>query len=206
MWKKVFKIFAILYFPLLIFSLVLFIYQKNVQIKSFSLLQEREAIMKRKSFIDLFQAPIQNANYWSKLKFPKDYDPLNTHRAFMEPYLEIIKGITHYDQFRFLDLNGKEFFRVQRKGKVVLNDIKWIEALGDYVKLVTNEGNIVILSTMKSFEKQLPGDKFLRIHKSYIVNLEKIEKFNSKIVQVAGTQVPLSRHKKNELADALYNV
>jgi DNA-binding LytR/AlgR family response regulator len=93
-----------------------------------------------------------------------------------------------------------------KKRKVVLNDIKWIEALGDYVKLVTNEGNIVILSTMKSFEKQLPGDKFLRIHKSYIVNLEKIEKFNSKIVQVAGTQVPLSRHKKNELADALYNV
>jgi hypothetical protein len=34
----------------------------------------------------------------------------------MEPYLEIIKGITPYDQFRFLDLNGKEFFRVQRKG------------------------------------------------------------------------------------------
>ncbi len=71
---------------------------------------------------------------------------------------------------------------------------------------MTNEGNIVTLSTMKSFEKQLPEDKFLRIHKSYIVNLEKIEKFNSKIVQVAGTQVPLSRHKKNELADALYNV
>ncbi len=116
MWKKVFKIFAILYFPLLVFSSALFIYQKNVQIKNFSLLQERETIMKRKSFIDLFQVPIQNANYWSKLKFPKDFDPLNTHRAFMEPYLEIIKGITPYDQFRFLDLNGKEFFRVQRKG------------------------------------------------------------------------------------------
>jgi|GEM_PF-5842290 len=116
MWKKVFKIFAILYFPLLILSLVLFIYQKNVQIKNLSLLQERETIMKREFFIDLFHAPIHNAIYWSKLKFPKDFNPLNTHVTFMKPYLKIIKGITDYDQFRFLDLNGKEFFRVQRKG------------------------------------------------------------------------------------------
>jgi len=93
-----------------------------------------------------------------------------------------------------------------KKRKVVLNDIKWIEALGDYIKLVTNEGNIVILSTMKSFAEQLPEDKFLRIHKSYIVNLEKVEKFNSKNVEVDGRQVPLSRNKKSELADALYNV
>ncbi len=89
--------------------------------------------------------------------------------------------------------------------KVVLNDIKWVEALGDYIKVVTNEGNIVILSTMKSFEKQLPEDKFLRIHKSYIVNLEKVEKFNSKNIEVEGRQVPLSRNKKNELMEALSN-
>jgi len=93
-----------------------------------------------------------------------------------------------------------------KKRKVILNDIKWVEALGDYIKVVTNEGNIVILSTMKSFEKQLPEDKFLRIHKSYIVNLEKVEKFNSKNIEVEGRQVPLSRNKKNELMEALYNV
>ncbi len=93
-----------------------------------------------------------------------------------------------------------------KKRKVILNDIKWIEALGDYIKLVTDEANIVILSTMKSFEKQLPEDKFLRIHKSYIVNLEKVEKFNSKNVEVSGRSIPLSRNKKTELAEALSNV
>ena len=92
-----------------------------------------------------------------------------------------------------------------KKRKVILNDIKWIEALGDYIKLVTDEANIVILSTMKSFENQLPADKFLRIHKSFIVNLEKIEKFNSKNVEVGGRQIPLSRNKKTELAEALQN-
>ncbi|WP_273274730.1 LytR/AlgR family response regulator transcription factor [Maribacter polysiphoniae] len=93
-----------------------------------------------------------------------------------------------------------------KKRKVVLNNIKWVEALGDYVKLVTDEANIVILSTMKSFEQQLPEDKFLRIHKSYIVNLEKVEKFNSKKVEVAGRLIPLSRNKKTELMEALNGV
>lgn len=92
-----------------------------------------------------------------------------------------------------------------KKRKVILNDIKWVEALGDYIKLVTDEANIVILSTMKSFEKELP-EKFLRIHKSYIVNLERIEKFNSKNVEVSGQSIPLSRNKKTELAEALSNV
>ena len=93
-----------------------------------------------------------------------------------------------------------------KKRKVILNDIKWVEALGDYIKLVTDESNIVILSTMKAFEKQLPAEKFLRIHKSYIVNLERIEKYNSKAVEVAGRSIPLSRNKKTELAEALSNV
>ena len=61
-------------------------------------------------------------------------------------------------------------------------------------------------ATMKAFEKQLPSDKFLRIHKSYIVNLERIEKYNSKNVEVAGRSIPLSRNKKTELAEALSNV
>jgi len=118
------------------------------------------------------------------------------------------RAVAKYEQMHKVN-EDEEYIFVKsnlKKRKVVLNDIKWIEALGDYIKVVTNEGNIIVLSTMKSFEKQLPEDKFLRIHKSFIVNLEKVEKFNSKNVQVAGRQVPLSRNKKNDLADALYNV
>jgi DNA-binding LytR/AlgR family response regulator len=118
------------------------------------------------------------------------------------------RAVANYEQMH-MSTEEEEYIFVKsnlKNRKVVLNDIKWIEALGDYIKLVTNEGNIVILSTMKSFEKQMSEDKFLRIHKSYIVNLEKVVKFNSNIVEVAGTQVPLSRHKKNALSEALYKV
>tara|TARA_R110002051_G_scaffold262693_1_gene322557 strand:- start:857 stop:1600 length:744 start_codon:yes stop_codon:yes gene_type:complete len=117
------------------------------------------------------------------------------------------RAVANYEQINKQN-EEEEYIFVKsnlRQRKVVLNDIMWVEALGDYVKLVTNEGNVVILSTMKSFEQKLPKEKFLRIHKSYIVNLEKVEKFNSKTVEVAGNQVPLSRNKKNELEQALYN-
>ncbi|MEP0731733.1 MAG: LytTR family DNA-binding domain-containing protein, partial [Nonlabens ulvanivorans] len=49
----------------------------------------------------------------------------------------------------------------------------------------------------------LPSDEFLRIHKSYIVNLRKIEKFNSKAVELGSEVLPLSRNRKSELIDAL---
>lgn len=118
------------------------------------------------------------------------------------------RAVANYEQINKLE-EDEEYIFVKsnlRQRKVVINDIKYVEALGDYVKLVTNEGNVVILSTMKSFEQKLPKDKFLRIHKSYIVNLEKIEKFNRKIIIVAGSQIPLSRHKKTELEEALFNI
>lgn len=87
--------------------------------------------------------------------------------------------------------------------KVFLNKLKYIEALGDYVKFVTEKDTFVVLATMKSFEKELPNDKFLRIHKSYIVNLEKVERYNSKNIEIDKQQIPLSRHKKSNLIEAL---
>ncbi|MCM4161168.1 response regulator transcription factor [Antarcticibacterium flavum] len=87
--------------------------------------------------------------------------------------------------------------------KVFLNKLKYIEALGDYVKFVTEKDTFVVLATMKSFEEQLPRDQFLRIHKSYIVNLEKVERYNSKNIEIDKQQIPLSRHKKSNLIDAL---
>ncbi|GAL01595.1 MULTISPECIES: LytR/AlgR family response regulator transcription factor [Nonlabens] len=90
-----------------------------------------------------------------------------------------------------------------KKRKVYLKELKYIQALGDYVKLITEDDSLVVLSTMKSFENELPSDEFLRIHKSYIVNLRKIEKFNSKAVELGSEVLPLSRNRKSELIDAL---
>lgn len=90
-----------------------------------------------------------------------------------------------------------------KKTKLFMNEILWVEANGDYVKIITNEKKTLILSTMKAFAKKLPKEKFLRIHKSYTVNLEKIENFNGSTVEINGQVIPLSRHKKEALIEAL---
>ena len=51
-----------------------------------------------------------------------------------------------------------------KKRKVYTKDIKWVEALGDYVKVITSKSNIIVLSSLRNFEKKLPTNKFLRIH------------------------------------------
>ena len=90
-----------------------------------------------------------------------------------------------------------------KKRKIYLTNIKWIEALGDYIKLITTSDNIIILSSLKSFEKELPREKFMRIHKSFIVNLDKIETYNNKCVFIDSEEIPLSRNKKTELETVL---
>ncbi len=90
-----------------------------------------------------------------------------------------------------------------KKLKIYTSKIKWIEAYGDYVKVVTEDDNHLVLSTMKSFEVDLSKDKFVRVHKSFIVNIDKIEKFNSKFAEIGPNKIPLSRNKKEDLVKAL---
>lgn len=87
--------------------------------------------------------------------------------------------------------------------KVFISKINWIEAFGDYVKIITEEENHLVLSTMKSFENELPKERFLRVHKSFIININKVQRFNSKFAEIGNTKIPLSRNKKEELAKAL---
>lgn len=90
-----------------------------------------------------------------------------------------------------------------KKMKIYTSKIKWIEAYGDYVKVVTEEDSNLVLSTMKSFENDLSKEKFIRVHKSYIINIDKVERFNSRFAEIGITKIPLSRHKKEYLVKAL---
>jgi len=101
------------------------------------------------------------------------------------------------DEFIFVKSNLK-------KRKIYLNKLKYVEALGDYVKLIMEDSDpVVVLATMKSFENQLAEGRFLRVHKSFIVNLNKVERYNSRNIEIDGEQIPVSRHKKGALNEAL---
>jgi DNA-binding LytR/AlgR family response regulator len=92
-----------------------------------------------------------------------------------------------------------------KKIKIALADVKWVEAFGDYIKVVTDSESHLVLSTMKAFKEELPKNKFVRVHKSFIVNIDKVERFNSKFAEIGVSKIPLSRDKKNDLRDALEN-
>lgn len=92
-----------------------------------------------------------------------------------------------------------------KKIKVYLSKIKWIEAFGDYLKVITEEESMLVLSTMKSFENELPKNQFVRVHKSYIVNINKIVKYDSKSLEIGKTKIPLSRNRKEDLRETIAN-
>jgi DNA-binding LytR/AlgR family response regulator len=83
--------------------------------------------------------------------------------------------------------------------KVAYGDILYIEAFADYVKIwISEEKRLVTLQTMKSMEHGLPADKFIRVHRSYIVALDKITAVNSTSVVVANREIPVGKiYKEN---------
>ena len=83
--------------------------------------------------------------------------------------------------------------------KIKLSEIQYIEALSDYVSIYTDKGRFVLLGTMKGMETKLDPNQFIRIHRSYIVNLHRIESFQEGYVKIDENQLPVSRGAKENL-------
>lgn len=83
--------------------------------------------------------------------------------------------------------------------KIHFNDIFYIEGLKDYVILHTPTGRVVTLQTMKSLEVKLPQDIFMRIHRSYIVNLANITIIEGNTIQIGKKIIPIGKNYKDTL-------
>lgn len=103
--------------------------------------------------------------------------------------------------------NNDAFIYVKENKKVLklhLSDILYIEGLSEYVKIHTPEKRIVTKTSMTSMEEKLPDNDFLRIHKSYIVSLRKIEAFTSSSIEITGKELPIGRSFKNRVVGVLH--
>ena len=95
--------------------------------------------------------------------------------------------------------------RADRKNlKVSLNDILYIESLKDYIKVVTAAKTIVTKQSISSIEETLPKNQFIRIHRSFIVSINKIETFTNEIIEIGKKELPISRMYKMEVNKALH--
>jgi len=89
------------------------------------------------------------------------------------------------------------YFRSNRKMvKVLFNEILYIEGLNDYIKIITTNKPIITKHLLASLEQMLPPKEFLRIHKSFIVAINKIESFNADSVDIARHEIPIGRSYK----------
>ena len=100
--------------------------------------------------------------------------------------------------------NSFLYFRADRKMvKVFFRDILFIEALKDYIKIVTDSKTIVTKYVLSTIEEMLPSTEFLRIHKSYIIAINKIESFNTDSIQIAKHELPIGRLYKYDVTRVL---
>jgi DNA-binding LytR/AlgR family response regulator len=87
--------------------------------------------------------------------------------------------------------------------KIPYDDLLYIEGYGEYVKVVTTGKTYLVRDSLSEFEQKLSVDHFLRIHKSYIVNLLKISGFSSVHVMLKNNELPIGRIYREKVVGIL---
>jgi DNA-binding LytR/AlgR family response regulator len=106
---------------------------------------------------------------------------------------QTIKSISDQRDFLYVKCN-------QRFQKIRVDDILFVESMLNYVNIITRDNKYTVYSSLKAIEDGLPKDKFLRIHKSYVVALKQIGIIENNQLHIADHTLPISRiHKKTVL-------
>lgn len=103
-------------------------------------------------------------------------------------------------------LADESFIYIKENKKVVkvhLSEIRYIEGLSEYVQVFTEKRKIITKTSMAQMEEKLISDNFLRIHKSFIVSISKIEAFTANTIEIQGKELPIGRSYKNAVLSAL---
>jgi DNA-binding LytR/AlgR family response regulator len=87
--------------------------------------------------------------------------------------------------------------------KLLIDDIYLLESKGDYVKIYVTDKYHVVHATLKLFEEKLPSSKFMRVHRSFIVAMDKIDYIEENILYLNNTPVPLSESYRSQFLKKL---
>jgi two-component system, LytTR family, response regulator len=103
----------------------------------------------------------------------------------------------------------KEFIFLKDKKalkKINISDILWIEAMGDYIKIHTPEKWYMAHTSLRILEEKLPHEKFMKIHRSYIVALNKIDSIEDNIIHINKSMIPLADSCRQQLLEKLNTI
>jgi DNA-binding LytR/AlgR family response regulator len=117
----------------------------------------------------------------AKIKQLKQYKPAA---------IEAAAPLAYHDAFLYLKENREMV-------KVYMKDILYIESLRDYIRVKTVKQDVVTYQRISYLEQKLPQDKFVRVHRSFIVALDKVNSFSSENIRVGTHEIPIGRNYKN---------
>ncbi len=100
-----------------------------------------------------------------------------------------------------------DFISVKSEGKIVrirLKEITYIESLKEYVIIHGSFGKHIVLERLKNMESQLPEDLFIRVHKSFIVAINKVDTLYGNQLEIGNQRIPISRERKKEVVKRIF--
>ncbi len=176
-------------------------------------------------FIDIQMPTITGLEFIRSLKHPP---PVIFTTAFPNYALEsyevnaldyLVKPIS-FDRFLKAALKAREFYEVresnretggsyffikadQKLVRVQFDDILFVEALQNYIVIHTKEKKLITYLTFRAMDDYLPADLFLKVHKSYIVSVDKIDSIEGNDIRIGQHQIPISRNLKEVVMDRL---
>jgi DNA-binding LytR/AlgR family response regulator len=97
------------------------------------------------------------------------------------------------------------FLKVDRKFvKILISDILHIESLKDYIRVTTKSSSLISYQSLTSITEKLPADKFIRIHRSFTISIDKVNSIEGNCVEIDGKLLPISREHRQEVLKKIY--
>lgn len=122
----------------------------------------------------------------------KPFEETNLHMAVEVAFNNLIESGVSLKEGSF---QIKDFIFIKdqsRYRKIKLDDIQYAEADGSYTKVLTDKTSITLAINLKTFESQLSSHEFMRIHRSYVINLKKIDEYEGNRVFIKQESIPIS--------------
>jgi DNA-binding LytR/AlgR family response regulator len=121
------------------------------------------------------------------------------------------KALEYYNYLNFSEPERKthsKFIFVKADYKIIkinIDDILYIEGLKDYIKIYSGNKPIITLSSLKSIESKLPPKNFVRVHKSFIISVQKIESISKSRIRILEKDIPISENYRDHFFKMIEN-
>ena len=196
-------------------------------VEAFDILRKKQINL---IFLDIHMPQISGINFLKSLKNPPAVIITTAHRNYaVEGYeLDIVDFLLKpisFDRFlkainKFYSANENSPVIIEKEvpidttvfiyvkvgsetHKIFLSDIIYLESFKEHLLIHTTNTTIEIIHKISDIEKKLPSDSFIRIHKSFIVSINKIRSFNSQSIKIDDKELPIGRTYKTAVMDAL---